>query len=83
MDWLVDILKTLNITPAAVKLLKILESVEEVDTLTDDETRLCMKLLVCSCDKRRLIGIKNGLGMLAKCGDQSNEVAPDDFSINA
>jgi len=66
MDWLVDILRMLDIIPTAEKLLKILESIDEVDDLTNEEARSCLKLLVCCSDKRRLVGIKSGLGILAK-----------------
>jgi len=65
MDWMVNLLKTFNITVMAETLLKILEDVEEVDNLTEEEVRSCVKLFVCACDKRHVVGIKNRLKVLA------------------
>jgi len=64
MDRIDDILKTLDIISTTEKLLKIFECIHEIDNLTNEEIRSCMKLLICCCDESHLVGIKNRLRVL-------------------
>ncbi|MCL5981379.1 MAG: hypothetical protein M1571_02455 [Firmicutes bacterium] len=63
--WLTDVLRITDIADPAKRLLAVMERQDEADSLTADDARLCLKLLICCCDQRHLQGIKSRLEILA------------------
>ena len=49
-------------------MLAVLERQDEVDSLTAEDARLCMKLLICCCDQRHLQGDKVPAGDTGRHG---------------
>jgi len=59
--WLVDVLQITDIAQPSENLFAVLESQDKVNSLTEDDAKIYLKLLICLYDLRYLTGIKSCL----------------------